>query len=147
MDYCLIWYVHARYDCIILSNTVSKIRKLTTSGCVCPDDVQIYECTVVGGLGGITVWRGTAFNCEISLDSINLLHSQFVSEEGAFGNCNDGAIKGKSLRIENNRYISQLIVTLSSDMSGETIECDYDNGRTTTPIGNFSIDLITGNNY
>jgi hypothetical protein len=120
------------------------VKKVTTSDCVCPGDDQIYECTVVGGLGGITVWRGTAFNCEVGA-AINLLHSQFVSEEGAFGNCNGGAIRGKSLRIENNKYISQLVVTLSSDMSDESIECVYDNGRTITPIGNFSIDLITGN--
>lgn len=98
----------------------------------------------MGELGGITVWHGTAFNCDVGADSINLLHSQFVSEEGAFGNCNGGAIRGKSLRIENNRYISQLVVTLSSDMNGETIKCVYDNGRTTTLIGNYSIDLTTG---
>ena len=99
----------------------------------------------MGGLGGITVWRGTVFNCEVGAE-INLLHSQFVLEQGAFGNCNSGTIRGKSLRIENNRYISQLSVTLSDDMSGETIECVYDDGMTTTIIGNYSINLITGTN-
>ena len=123
---------------------MSELRKVTSSDCACPDDDQIYECTVVGDLGGITVWHGTAFNCEISANLINLLHSQFISEEGAFGNCNGGAIRGKSLRIENNRYISQLVVTLSSDMNGKTIKCVYDNGRTTTLIGNYSINLTTG---
>ena len=128
----------------IFPDTVSKIRKVTTSDCACPDDDQIYECTVVGDLGGITVWQGTAFNCEVGADSISLLHSQFVSEGGAFGNCNGRAIRGRSLRIENNRYISQLVVTLSSDMNGETIECVHDNGRKRTLIGNYSINLITG---
>ena len=99
----------------------------------------------MGGLGGITVWRGTVFNCEVGAE-INLLHSQFVLEQGAFGNCNSGTIRGKSLRIENNRYISQLSVTLSDDMSGETVECVYDDGMTTTIIGNYSINLTTGTN-
>ena len=144
-QYCM-WTNEARkfsyYD-IILPDAVSELRKVTTSDCACPGDNQIYECTVVGGLGGITVWRGTAFNCEVGAE-INLLHSQFVLEEGAFGNCNGGAIRGRSLRIENNRYISQLSVMLSSDLSGETIECIYDNGRTITQIGNYSISLTTG---
>ena len=97
----------------------------------------------MGSLGGITVWRGTAFNCEVGAE-INLLHSQFVLEEGAFGNCNGGAIRGRSLRIENNRYISQLSVTLSSDNDGETIECVYDDGSTASVIGNYSINLTKG---
>ena len=97
----------------------------------------------MGDLNGITVWRGTAFNnnCEI-----NLLHSQFASEEGAFGNCNGGAIRGRNLRIENDRYVSQLSVSSVelSDISGDTIECIYDNGSTVHVIGNYSISLTTG---
>lgn len=134
-------------NCIFSINIiVSELRKVTTSDCACPGDDQIYECTVVGDLDGITVWRGTAFNCEVGTE-ISLLHGQFVLEEGTFGNCNGGAIRGRSLRIENNRYISQFIVTLSSDMNGETIECVYDNGRTTNLIGLYSISLTTGMPY
>ena len=100
----------------------------------------------MGDLSGITVWRGTAFSCALGAE-INLLHAQFVSTEGAFGNvnCSGGAIRGRSLRIENDRYISQLSVTpLSSDIDGKTIECSYDDGRTVTVIGNHSINLSTG---
>ncbi len=127
----------------LFSNTVSELRKITSSDCICPDDDQIYECTVVGDFGGITVWRGTAFSdCEI-----NLLHSQYVSREGAFGNCNGRAIRGRSLRIENDRYVSQLSVTpteLSSGINGDTIECNYDDGSVVHTIGNYSISLTKG---
>ena len=138
---------HIFNQTIFKQKVYSELRIVTSGNCACSGDDQIYECTVVGGLGGITVWRGTVFNCEVGAE-INLLHSQFVLEQGAFGSCNSGAIRGKSLRIENNRYISQLSVTLSDDMSGETIECVYDDGMATTIIGNYSLNLIIGSvNY
>lgn len=117
--------------------------KLTTSDCACPGHIQIYVCNVVGSRVGTAVWQGTALNCEVGT-VIHLLHSEFTSERGAFGTCNGGAIVGKNLRIENNQYISQLNVTLSSDMNGETIECVHDDGTTTNTIGSYQINLTTG---
>lgn len=118
---------------------------MIASDCACPGYTLIYECSVVGVFVGTTVWQGTALNCEVGT-VINLLHSEFISEGGAIGNCNGGAIIGQSLRIENNRYVSQLRVIVSNDMSGETIECVYDNGATTTTIGNYSINLTSTRN-
>ena len=133
------------YYCFLFFFEDLSELKLITSDCTCPGYTQVYECIVVGDFVGTTVWQGTALNCEVGT-VINLLHSEFISQEGAFGNCNDGGIVGCSLRIENNRYTSQLGVVVTNDMSGETIECVYDNGATTTEIGNYSINLTsTGN--
>ena len=92
----------------------------------CAGDTLTYECTVVGGiLGGATVWKGTAFDCP--LNEIALLHSRFINR--TFGVCNNGAIVARSLLVEGNNttYISQLNVTVTSDMAGETIMCVHDN--------------------
>ena len=42
----------------------------------------LCECTVMGGPGGATVWRGTALNCTMSDHEIVLLHCHFVSDTG-----------------------------------------------------------------
>ena len=53
--------------------------------------------------------------------------SRFESDTGTHRTCNNGAIVGWSLSVENNSYISQLnYVTVSSDMIGESIECAHD---------------------
>ena len=45
---------------------------------------------------------------------------------GTLKTCNNGAIVGRSLRVEDNSsYTSQLNVTVSSDMFGESIECAH----------------------
>ena len=86
----------------------------------------MYECTVMGGvLGGATVWKGTAFDCP--LNEIALLHSRFTSANSIFGVCNNGAIVARSLPVEGNNYTSQLNVTVTSDIAGETIMCVHDN--------------------
>ena len=98
----------------------------------------------MGGPGGATVWRGTALNCTMIDHEIVLLHRHFVSDTGTFRTCSNGAIVGRSLRVENNGgYISQLNVTVSSDMIGESIECAHDHGTTET-IGSSTLTAITG---
>ena len=94
----------------------------------CAGDTLTYKYTVVGGiLGGATVWKGTAFDCP--LNEIALLHSRFTSANGTFGVCNNGAIVARSLPVEGNNttYTSQLNVTVTSDIAGETIMCVHDN--------------------
>ena len=98
----------------------------------------------MGGPGGATVWRGTALNCTMSDHEIVLLHSRFELDTGTLRMCNNGAIVGRSLRVESNSgYISQLNVTVSSDMIGESIECAHDNGTTET-IGSLTINTTKG---
>ena len=106
--------------CLIIQVCKSEMEWLievsTIIDCVCPGDTVTvtYECTVTGGQGETTVWKGGAFHCPSNKHEIELLHSRFTSEseDEAFGYCNDGAIVGRGLRVENNSYTSQLNVKL-----------------------------------
>ena len=94
-----------------------------------------YECAVVGN--GITVWHGSAFDC--SGNEISLIHILYNSIEShvicAYGECNNGAIVAKGIRIENGTYISQLNVSISTDMIGRSIECFEDTIYSTLLVG------------
>ena len=71
--------------------------------------------------------------CIRDSNEIVLLHSRFESNTGTLRMCSNGAIVGRSLRVEDNGgYTSQLNVTVSSDMIGESIECAHDHGTTDT---------------
>ena len=96
----------------------------------------------MGGLG--TVWKGTAFDCPSSAHGIILLHSRFRDEHGTQGACNNGTIVGQSLRIKDTSYTSQLNVTVSSDMIGESIECFQDDGEVETLVESSTIVPTTG---
>ena len=135
--------------CIILITIIhvfilagSELRELSEE-CTCLGYTKIYECAVVGDAIGTTVWQGTAFNCEVGM-VINLVHDRFTSAAGAFGSCNDQAIVARSLRVENNRYISQLRVIVSDNLIGKSIKCANDDGVTTTTVGTKLITLTTG---
>ena len=86
---------------------------------------------------GLTIWRGTAFNCLSG--EIALLLNQFTSDSdehvSTHGECNNGSIQGYSVRAENGCYTSQLSVVMTSDLIGKSIECTYDNLYNTTTIG------------
>ena len=107
-----------------------KFCPVSTDSCIYPGDILTYECTVMGGHGGITVWKGTAFNCSQSDNEINLLHRRFQSDAVM---CNNGTIVGLGIRVENNSsFTSQLNVTVTADVIGESVECVHDNGTLTT---------------
>ena len=111
----------------MIAKVIDKLisHAVLTSGCACPGDTLTYKCTVVGGiLGGATVWKGTAFDCP--LNEIALLHPRFTSAIGTYGVCNSGAIVARSFSVEGNNYTSQLNVTFTSDIAGETIMCVHD---------------------
>ena len=82
----------------------------------------IFECTVIGS--GVTVWQGSAFDCQESNDEISLRHSEFTSSE--YRACNNGTIVGQGIKVEGNSYTSQLTVSTKSYKG--IIECIYDNG-------------------
>ena len=86
---------------------------------------------------GLTIWRGTAFNCLSG--EIVLLHNQFTSDsdEGVstHDECNNGSIQGYSVRAENGCFISQLSVVMTSDLIGKSIECAHYDLYNTTTIG------------
>ena len=99
----------ARQELIIPVNT----------GCACPGNELPFTCTVVGN--GATSWEGTAFDC--TAQRIVLRHNLFTGSAGATGMCNNGAIVGRSLEVNNNCYTSQLDVTVDYTFSNETIAC------------------------
>ena len=112
------------------------------SDCVCIGFSITYECTVTGRPGGATVWTGTAFDCPGN--EITLLHHRFPPDNGpAIGECNDGAIRGRSVQVNGSLYTSQLTVTVTADVIGESIECIHDHAGGTDVIGSTNIILTT----
>ena len=99
---------------------VAVLQGMKPSGCACPGDILTYKCIIMGTYFGVTVWTGSAFmsNCEITL-----LHIRFPS---VADECNNGAIVGRSLSVEDNNYTSQLNIIVTPDIAGKTIECGQD---------------------
>ena len=58
---------------------------------------------------------------------------------GESKSCNNGTILGRSVSGDNNTYISQLIVSITSDLAGKNIECVYDNETDVTNVGMITI--------
>ena len=111
--------------------------------CPCPGDVLTYECTVVGG--GVTVWKGSAFDnrCGKSGNELVLLHDRYHGVSGDYKFCEDGSIEARGVRVENSSYTSQLNVTLTSNITGKSIECAHDDGSNLTTIGSLNIEAGT----
>ena len=108
--------------------------------CICPGDIVTYECTVVGNYGGFTVWMGDFFHCSSGKRVIELLHRPLV--EGGTSNertCNNGAVVGRIIRVENGTFTSQLNVSLTPDIVGKSIECANDNGTRIHRVGSLNL--------
>ena len=101
-----------------------SLQLVSTSPCDCLDQTLTYECTVMGGPGGATVWTGTALNCPN--DEIVLLHRRFTDLDRAIRSCNNGATVVQSLAIQDNLYTSQLTVTIVPNVAGKSFMCFYD---------------------
>ena len=100
----------------------------------------------MGRPNDMTVWHGTSFDCQRT-NEITLLHSRFTSQGGAYGECNNGEIVAKSLRVESDLYTSQLSVTASATTTGKNITCAHENVSTRALSSQFSTtvpDLTTG---
>ena len=92
-----------------------------TRGCICPGDTLVYKCTVLRGLA--TIWTGSAFNCSHSANELYLLENSIN-----YNPCNNGVIVANVIDREERSYTSQLIVTVTSDIVGETVECHHYDG-------------------
>ena len=104
-----------------------------------------YICTACGP--GSTLWKGTAFRCSSTQNEIILQHSRYNSSGGTTRYCNDRAIVGQSLRVENNElYVSQLNVTISMDMNEKTIECAHTTAAGLRTIGVRTLSVLSGKN-
>ena len=132
-----------RYVMIIIGNAL-EVNLVQINDCVCPGYKLVYECTLLlmgGESAQATVWRGTAFNgCNHMLV---LHHSNFTSVK----TCNNGRIVAKAISENGGYYISQLSVTVSTDLIGKTVECSHDDGRMSTPGKVMIIPNITGRLY
>ena len=108
------------------------------SDCVCPGYTLIYKCTVnTGGRGQHTVWKGTAFTCSNTNNTILLPHDHpdsFMIRE-----CSNGSIKANLINEGNGYYTSQLNITVRPEFIGETVECIHDDGANGTSVGNMTI--------
>ena len=75
------------------------------------------------------MWSGTAFDCSGSNNAIVLGHALF-SGGTAVGDCTSGAIIGSGTSVDTSGaepcYTSELSVTISANMDGQTIGCTRD---------------------
>ena len=130
--HCQIFVVFALNSGIFLRND-----------CLCPGYNLTFECTVIGGIGGSTAWKGEVFRNSCMAPRLFLRHREFVS--GASVVCNNGNIVLRSLQvdIENSSYCytSQLNITYSRSLVGSTVAivCAYDNGTQDIPVGSRTI--------
>ena len=109
---------------------------------VCLENILTLECTINGGRGGTTVWKGTAFS-DCDSNEISLLHRRFRDVNGTSGECNNGAITGRSMRVDGSLYVSQLKVTVKPEMIRMNIECVHDNGTISYTIGRHLLNIGT----
>ena len=115
---------------------------MVLSECTCPGRELRLKCTVVGS--GNTLWKGTAFDCNIPNNEIILPHTQRFGQ-GDVGICNNGMIVGHGLNRTfdglNSMFTSQLVIHLpllnatNSSLDGRNIECIYDNGTHVINVG------------
>ena len=111
----------------------------------CKCESLTLECNVFGT--GITVLslQGSSAICD-NPSEIILLHSRYNLSSGTMGRtvCNDGAIElmGRSLRVEENCFTSQLQIKFNRNFVGNVVSCVYDNGTAAKVVGNYSIPSI-----
>ena len=75
------------------------------------------------------MWQGAqVFDCPDFSNEILLRHNNFDSS--VMGECNAGSIVGRSLRVDGNRYTSQLTIEYSESLNGKNITCAHDDGFT-----------------
>lgn len=111
------------------------------NNCICPGYTLIFaECTVDGGPGDSTVWKGSAFDC--SSNDIPLVHSRFASSPKAAGECNNGSIEAHGLRVQDNCYTSQLNISVTPNLIGKTIKCVHDNLTAEIVVGTLRVTTV-----
>ena len=110
------------------------------TGCACTGSVLTYTCTAVGT--GNTLWTGTSFDC--ATNGIILRHERFTQSGGAVGECNNGAILGRSTAVDNSCYTSQIDVTVSAAFNNKTVQCIHNSGTGINMIGTSMITVYEG---
>jgi hypothetical protein len=124
-----------RYKFNILIGIAQENELIVISSCSCPGCELVVECTLTGG--GATVWQGTIFDgCQN--EKITLRHSQFMSGTVVHESCGTmQPIVGRSVSVVHGSFTSQLLVNISENSTGKTIECANNSGQI---IGSKQID-------
>ena len=122
-------------EATIISNEFTAIND-----CTCQGYDSVYECSVSGGIA--TIWKGTAFDCQLGANEIALLHNNFTLQRAE--TCNNGNITGQSVRVQNGTFTSQLTVRVSDELNGSTIVCAYDTEGDTPVVGSTQLNIRTG---
>ena len=123
---------------------INGIELSSLSTCTCLGHEVIYECVV--SVGGATSWEGTALeNC--SRSTIFLRHSEYNnSNYGINTTCGtSGHIYSRAVSSDNEVYTSQLILNVSNDTVGDSIECSGLNDS--EGVQRLQITLTTGTHF
>ena len=112
----------------------------TNTGCICDGDELNFTCTAIGA--GNTQWSGTAFNCPGN--GFILRHERFTNPKGVTGECNDGAIVGRSVGAENGSFTSQIRFTFTPSFNNKTVSCTYNSNSAVEIIGTSLLTLAEG---
>ena len=88
------------------------------------------------------MWAGSAFFCQGS--EITLRHAEFV-DKTAVGECNNGGIVGRGIRVDGNIHTSHLSITLTPEVIGKTVNCSFDDGSGNIPITIGQLTLMVSN--
>jgi hypothetical protein len=111
------------------------------SSCSCPGCELVVECTITGGSGVVTVWQGTIFDGCLN-EKITLRHSGFISGIEIQESCGArGPVVGRSASVAGGSFTSQLLVNITEDLFGRTIECANESGQI---VGSKQIDTSSG---
>ena len=136
--------MHALHE--VGASNLELISTEAVSAFPCNWRIITFECTINGrASGSTTVWKGTAFSgCDDTNDEILLLHSRFSGETDSIVQCNTSHITltGRSIRIENNSYISQLEVLVKpgrDEMPLKNVTCAHDDGTTEIVVDSITI--------
>ena len=113
--------IHYFYTGVAQENELRDV-----SSCVCPGCELVVECTVTDG--GVTVWQGTIFDgCQN--EKITLRHSAFTLGIIIRELCGTrGLVVGRSISVAGGSYTSQLLVNITEELNGKTIECANESG-------------------
>ena len=94
---------------------------------------------------GFLIFRGSAFHCSLHGNEIVLSRDNFQNEGYAMKSCSNGTISAYVSAIEDGCIVSQLIVNVTSELNGLSVECiHYRN--TEAVIGSLTLQVTTGIN-
>ena len=132
-SYCMHGFKFEDNSSMVLLNSTGDCERW------CPGDKLIFECAVEGRVA--TVWQEIALEFDNSYDEIVFFHSRFNTSTSS--SCSNEAVVGMSIGVENNLYISQLVVRIKDRMNMSQVKCVRDDGNRADLIGqqNFTIGI------